>query len=77
MSIDNEDDMLNSPEMTPEEEAAAVEQYREKLKLLNDSPAPTDPGQIRLRKREKEELELRLKEYAERQQQSEPEESAE
>jgi len=59
------DDVMN-PNMTPEEEAAAADYHRERLKLLGELPPATDPGDIRARNREKEELERRLREYEER-----------
>jgi hypothetical protein len=45
------DDM--NPDMTPEEEDAAAEGNRERLKKLEELPPPTDPGGIRARNREK------------------------
>jgi hypothetical protein len=59
------DDDMN-PEMTPEEEEAAADDYRERLKRLGELPPATDPGEIRSRKREKEELDRRLREHDER-----------
>jgi hypothetical protein len=58
------DDM--KPEMTPGEEDAAADAYRERLKRLGELKPPTDPGEIRERNREKEELERRIREHNER-----------
>jgi hypothetical protein len=63
-AMSNDDDM--NPDMTPEEEDAAADNYRERLKRLGQLPPPTDPGEIRARDREREELERRLREHDER-----------
>ena len=51
------------PDLTPEQEDVAADDYRKRLKSLSELPPPTDPGEIRARNRDKEELERRLKEY--------------
>lgn len=66
------DDDMN-PEVTPEEEEAAADDYRERLKRLGELPPATDPGEIRSRNREKEELERRLREHDERKRKREAE----
>lgn len=59
------DDDMN-PDMTPEEDDAAADGYRERLKKLDELPPPSDPGEIRARNRDREELERRLREYEQR-----------
>ncbi len=59
------DDDMN-PDLTPDEEDAAADSHRMRLKTLGDLPPATDVGEIRARGREIEELEQRLREYEER-----------
>jgi hypothetical protein len=60
------DDGSTNPGMTPEEEDAAADNYRERLKKLGKLPAPSDPGEVRARNRERDEVERRLREHEER-----------
>ena len=69
---DIKDDDMN-PDMTPKEEDATEEDYRERMKRLNDLPPPSDPGDIRARNREKEEIERRLRELGDKKRKREKE----